>query len=94
MDVNTSNQTPPRHFVRNSFHNEKMDVGCQYVGRAEVDLTSKVDVYVISVKIGDQPEENIPVVYSGGNKVVVDRPEVQVSLRVEGHQPKASPPSP
>jgi hypothetical protein len=81
MDKPTTNETPPRYIVRTGFPNEQLDVGCQYVGRAEVNLTSKADVYLISVKIGDQPEENVPVVYSGGNKVVVDRPEVQISFR-------------
>jgi hypothetical protein len=39
-----------------------------------------VDVYLIHVKAGEQPEEYIPAMYSGGNKVVVDRREVQISI--------------
>jgi outer membrane lipoprotein-sorting protein len=79
MDMPTSNENPSRHNVQIS--NGEVSVGCQYVGRAGLNHDmSKVDVYVISVKIGDQPEENIPVIYSGGEKIVVNRPEIQLSL--------------
>ena len=80
MDKPTTNETPPRYHLRHSFRNERIVVGYQYVGRAVVDHNSKVDVYLILLKIGDQPEENIPVIYSGGDQVVVDCPEIVISI--------------
>lgn len=79
MDQPTTNESPPRHIVHVSANH--VSYGCQYVGRAEdVDHVTVLDVYLISVKIGDQPAENIPVIYSGGDKVLVDRPEIQLSF--------------
>jgi hypothetical protein len=80
IDKSITNEIPPRYIVRHVFGDERIAVGYQYVGRGVVDHTSKVDVYLIHVKVGDQPEEYIPVVYSGGHKVVVDRPEIHISI--------------
>ena len=80
IDNCLTNETPPRYFQRGEFGNERIGFGFQYIGRGQVDQTSTVDVYLIYVKIGDQPEENIPVIYSGGDKVVVDRPEIHISI--------------
>jgi len=90
IDKSFTNETPPRYTARNGFRNERIVVGHQYVGRGVVDHTSKVDVYLIHVKIGDQPEENIPIIYSGGNVVVVDRPEIHISIRQDEQTTKES----
>jgi len=86
MDKPTSNETPPRYHLRTTIGNgnERITVGYQYVGRAVVDQTSRVDVYLILLKMGDQPEEHIPVIYSGGDQVVVDCPEIVISISQGG----------
>jgi hypothetical protein len=77
---NITNESPPRYRIRNEFGNEGVSVGCQYVGRAVIDDTRKVDVYLISLKMGDAPEEHFPVIYSGGNKRIIEREEISISL--------------
>ena len=50
-----------RYFVEHEFMNWGIEVGCQYVGKGMTtrdggaDSPSKVDVYLISLKIGDKP---------------------------------------
>lgn len=81
VEQNRTNEDPPRYGARLGLGNGSVTVGYQYVGRAQVDQASLVDVYLVSVKIGTNAEEYVPVVYAGGEKVVVDRPEVKISFR-------------
>jgi hypothetical protein len=80
VEQNKTNEDLPRYGTRHEFGNSGVTVGFQYVGRAQVDNDSIVDVYLVSLKIGGNAEEHVPVVYSGGEKVVVDRPEVKISF--------------
>jgi hypothetical protein len=81
-----TNEIPPRYLMKHEFGNLGIEVGYQYIGKgivndnAIVNDNSKVDVYLISLKIGDKPTEYEAVFYEGGNKVVVDRPEIEISL--------------
>ena len=83
---NYTNETPPRYLMKHEFGNLGIEVGYQYIGKGIVNDNgilndnSKVDVYLISLKIGDKPTEYEAVFYEGGNKVVVDRPEIEISF--------------
>jgi hypothetical protein len=81
VEQNRTNENPPRYGGRHEFGDSGVTAGYQYVGRAQVDKTAIVDVYLVSLKIGTNAEEQVPVVYAGGEKVVVDRPEVKISFR-------------
>ena len=81
----------PSHFIRNEvldieFGNLGIVIGYQYIGKGIVRETSKVDVYLISIKVGDKPIEYEAVIYEGGQKVVIDRPEMTISV----HQDKSN----
>ena len=59
----------------------------QYVGDASVpellDPKSKsktTDVYIVSLIVGDEQIQHLPVQYSGGEYIIIDRPEVKASL--------------
>ena len=92
IDKGVTNETPPRYMQGMGLGGimeegarrgeSRIWVEYQYVGRGVVDARTPpvVDVYLISLRIGDQPEENISVIYSGGDKIVVDRPEIQISI--------------
>jgi len=62
-------------------------IGYQYIGKGFLNETAAVDVYLVSLKMGDKATEYECVIYEGGRKVVIDRPEVVVSLdqNVLGH---------
>jgi hypothetical protein len=75
-----TNETPPRYLMQHEFCNLGIEVGCQYVGKGIVNDISRVDIYLISLKIGDKPTEYEAVFYEGGNKVVLDRPEIEISF--------------
>jgi hypothetical protein len=81
VEQNRTNEDPPRYGARLGLGNGSATVGYQYVGRAQVDQTSLVDVYLVSVKIGTGAKEYVPVVYAGGEETVGDRPEVKISFR-------------
>ena len=86
IEKNYTNETPPRYRMKHEFGNLVTEVGYQYIGRGIVNddspanSNSKVDVYLISLKIGEKPTEYKAVFYQGGNKVVVDRPEIVISF--------------
>lgn len=86
IDENYTNETPPRYLMKHEFGNLGIEVGCQYIGKGTVnddgivDNNSKVDVYLVSVKTGDNPTEYEAVFYQGGDNVVVDRPEIVISF--------------
>jgi hypothetical protein len=80
IDKLTTNENPPRYLGRYQFGDGGVVAGCQYVGRAVVHNVSTADVYVISLQINGEAEEYVPVVYSGGDTVVVDRPGIRISL--------------
>ncbi|NLX24964.1 MAG: hypothetical protein GXY61_03245 [Lentisphaerae bacterium] len=59
----------------------------QYVGTAVVPELYKLnsdgkqtDVYIVSLKVGDEQIQHIQVQYSGGEYVIIDRPEVKAYL--------------
>lgn len=74
-----TNETPPRYQMKHEFGNLGIEVGYQYIGQGIVNDNSKVDVYLISLKIGDKPTEYEAVFYEGGIKVI-DRPEIKLSF--------------
>ena len=74
-----TNETPPRYQMKHEFGNLGIEVGYQYIGKGIVDDNSKVDVYLISLRIGDKPTEYESVFYEGGIKVI-DRPEIRMSF--------------
>jgi len=74
-----TNETPPRYQMKHEFGNLGIEVGYQYIGKGIVNDNSKVDVYLISLKIGDKPTEYEAVFYEGGIKVI-DRPEIKLSF--------------
>ncbi len=86
IEKNYTNDTPRRYLMKHEFGNSGIEVGYEYIGKGivndngKVNDNSKVDVYVISLKIGDKPTEYEAVIYEGGNKVVVDRPEIEISF--------------
>lgn len=80
IEKNYTNETPPRYLMNHKFGNAGIEVGCQYIGRGVVDRMSKVDVYMISLKIGDGPVEHQAVVYEGGRMVIVERPQIEITL--------------
>ena len=86
VEGNKSNETPPRYATRHEFGNLGIEVGYQYIGKGMVRETSKVDVYLISIKIGDKPIEYKPIIYEGGQKVIIERPEIVISV----HQDKSN----
>ena len=71
--------------MKHEFDNLGIEVGYQYVGKGIVNDdgivndNSKVDVYLISLRIGDKPTEYEAVFYEGGTKVI-DRPEIKLSF--------------
>lgn len=75
---NYTNESPRRYMFRQT--NSNFELGCQYVGRALTDEASKVDVYVISLKIGKGDKEYVPVVYTGTKPVVIERGTVSITL--------------
>ncbi|MCP4258911.1 MAG: hypothetical protein GY774_15620 [Planctomycetes bacterium] len=75
-----TNETPPRYQMKHEFGNLGIEVGYQYIGQGIVNDNSRVDVYLISLKIGNNPTEYEAVFYKGGNKVVVDCPEIVISF--------------
>jgi hypothetical protein len=77
---NYTNETPPRYTARHGFGNG-LEVGYQYVGKGVTGESDICDVYLVSVKIGDEPAEYQAVYYEGGDKLVFDRPEVKISLQ-------------
>jgi hypothetical protein len=80
IEGNMSNETPPRYEARHEFGNLGIEVGFQYIGKGIVNIKDKVDVYLISYKIGDKPAQYEAVFYEGGNKVLVERPEIVISF--------------
>lgn len=76
---NYTNETPPRYQMKHEFGNLGIEVGYQYIGKGIVNDDSKVDVYLISLRIGNQPTEYEAVFYEGGIKAI-DRPEIQLSF--------------
>lgn len=74
-----TNDTPPRYQMKHEFGNLGIEVGYQYIGKGIVDDNSEVDVYLISLKIGDKPTGYEAVFYEGGIKVI-DRPEIRMSF--------------
>ena len=86
IEGNKTNEIPPRYLAKNEFGDLGIEIGYQYIGKGLVKETSRIDVYLISLKIGDKPVEYEPIIYEGGQKVVIDRPEIKVSF----HQEKSS----
>ena len=85
IEGNCTNETPPRYMAKHEFGNLGIEIGYQYIGKGIVRETSKVDVYLISIKVGDKPIEYEAVIYEGGQKVIIDRPELIISV----HQDKS-----
>ena len=59
----------------------------QYVGNAVLPELYKLnssgekdDVYIVSLKVGDEQIQNLFVQYSGGKQIIAERPEVKVYL--------------
>ena len=65
--------------MKHEFGNLGIEVGYQYIGKGIVNDNSKVDIYLISLKIGDTPTEYEAVIYEGGIKVI-DRPKIKLSF--------------
>jgi hypothetical protein len=86
VEGNRTNETPPRYGAKHEFGNLGIEVGYQYIGKGIVRDTSKVDVYLISIKVGDNPVEYESVIYEGGQKVIIERPEIIISV----HQDKSN----
>ncbi len=86
IEGNRTNETPPRYMAKHEFGNLGIEVEYQYIGKGIVRETSKVDVYLISIKIGDNPVEYESIIYEGGQKVILDRPEIIISA----HQDKSN----
>jgi hypothetical protein len=80
IEGNRTNETPPRYGAKHEFGNLGIEIGYQYIGKGIVRETSKVDVYLISIKVGDKPIEYEAVIYEGGQKVIIDRPEIIISV--------------
>ena len=74
-----TNETPPRYRMKHEFGDLGIEVGYQYIGKGIVNDKSKVDVYLISLKISDKPTEYEAVFYEGGIKVI-DRPEIKLTF--------------
>ncbi len=80
-----TNETPPRYQMKYEFGDLEIEVGYQYIGKGIVNDdgivngNSKVDVYLISLKIGDKPTEYEAVFYGGGIKVI-ERPEIKLTF--------------
>ena len=86
IEWNKTNEIPPRYLTKHEFGNLGIAIGYQYVGKGIIGERSKVDVYLISVKIGDKPIEYEPIMYEGRQKVIIDRPEITISV----HQDKSN----
>ena len=86
IEGNRTNETPPRFRAKHEFGNLGIEIGYQYIGKGIVREVSKVDVYLISIKIGDKPIEYEPIIYEGGQKVIIERPEIVISV----HQDKSN----
>ena len=85
---NKTNETPPRYMAKHEFGNLGIEIGYQYIGKGIAANMSKIDVYLISLKIGDKPIEYESIIYEGGQKVIIDRPEILISV----HQDKSNKP--
>jgi hypothetical protein len=77
-----TNETPPRYQMKHEFGDLGIEVGYQYIGKGIINDNSKVDVYLISLRIGDKPTEYEAVFYEGGSKVI-DRPEIKLTFKQE-----------
>jgi hypothetical protein len=77
-----TNETPPRYQMKHEFGDLGIEVGYQYIGKGIVNDNSKVDVYLISLRFGDEPTEYEAVFYEGGSKVI-DRPEIKLTFKQE-----------
>jgi len=51
-----------------------------------------VDVYVVILSLPERPRESIPVIYRGGKHVIIDRPEIRLSIDGEGGEPLGTSP--
>lgn len=79
-----TNQSPPRYRTNHTFGNEGIAVGYQYIGKGVAgENTAVCDVYIVSLKVGDSPTEYQAAYYEGGDKVLFDRPEINVSFTQE-----------
>ncbi len=74
--------------VKHEFGNLGIEIGYQYIGKGIAANMSKIDVYLISLKIGDKPIEYESIIYEGGQKVIIDRSEILISV----HQDKSNKP--
>ena len=79
ISKNHTNENPPKYSMKHEFGNLGIEVGYQYIGNGIVDDNSKVDVYLISLKVGDKPTEYQAIYYDGTSKVI-DYPEIQISF--------------
>jgi hypothetical protein len=86
IEGNRTNETPPRYMAKHEFGNLDIEIGYQYIGKGIVRETSKADVYLISIKVGDKPIEYEAIIYEGGQKVIIIRPEIIISV----HQDKSN----
>ncbi len=80
VEENKTNDHIPRFMARHVFGNSRIEVGWEYIGKGSKGSNSKADVYLISFRIGDKPVQYEAVFYEGGNKVIIDRPEVVISF--------------
>ena len=81
IEGNHSNETPPRFMIRHIASPSGIEVGCQYVGKGVVDDYSTDDVYLISLKTGEEkPTEYDLFLYEGGNQVAVVREEIEIAF--------------
>jgi len=83
------------HSIQNLPGEPKIEIGCQFVGQALAPdrvhgskIKSKhTDIYLVSLKVGQELINHYPIQYFGGEKTVVDRSEVKVYFTQKKGEP-------
>lgn len=79
------------------FQNGTVEIKYQFVGAAFCPVVpgngkewEDADVYVVHVLAAGQSAESIPVIYRGGEQVVLDRPELRLTIDEGRSEPSAA----